>query len=509
MDKNSLSVISNSNYIDNNILNNIDNVSNPNPKSIDNFNVYSPLNLSTEKKVIIRDNDVGLSTFFKNNSFNYSNVVNDNNISIDETKNISLAPKLVHEYPGHYTDNIEHITDGLDHHSGNLGHYKNINNKFIGKNVTNSNKLFYREYTLFINSIDRDITRYPSPFTFHVSLNPIPSDVNASIPKQFKNVKNLRLSAAILPDRYITIANTVTTLIDETIIVNESLFSIPVWGNKNYSVLNDNSISPYVIIWAFSDESYIVSFTLSNSSSVYNIDYLFYNYNKSRNYCYSNSNVTSNMLSYLNSGNYSIGSSKIFDDYTLTISNIVINSHSIIYNYCQTLDINTLISEVYYYEHDIINNTFKRTVFKMGGKSLKTMGYTNVNISDIKTNNYSTNNNNDNTIAIVIPAEDIKNSNFYFSEPRGEIIFNDDNLAVINNLHINIQDMNSNNIIRNPSISTMDFTIDLDKNCKCLDGIRNYSCVCSYIRHPYYYTYQTHFILKIKVLETEFNKIHF
>lgn len=67
-----------------------------------------------------------------------------------------------------------------------------------------------QEYHIIIDSNDRDIRRYPNPFSYVVFFNDFVNSGNANIQKNFQNVKSIRLDTGILPSRYYYTKKTVT-----------------------------------------------------------------------------------------------------------------------------------------------------------------------------------------------------------------------------------------------------------------------------------------------------------
>lgn len=59
-----------------------------------------------------------------------------------------------------------------------------------------------KEYPIYIDSIDRDITKYPNPFSYRVALNPTDNQIMPYIQQRFENVKYIKLERSILPKYY-------------------------------------------------------------------------------------------------------------------------------------------------------------------------------------------------------------------------------------------------------------------------------------------------------------------
>ena len=87
------------------------------------------------------------------------------------------------------------------------------------------------EYVIIIESIDRDIEKYPNPFRYKVQFNPVAQTKDAYIYKTFENVKYIKLETAILPRKYSYSKNDITAITIETTIIN--LFSVDTFLSVN------------------------------------------------------------------------------------------------------------------------------------------------------------------------------------------------------------------------------------------------------------------------------------
>jgi hypothetical protein len=59
-----------------------------------------------------------------------------------------------------------------------------------------------QEYTIIVDSADRDINKYPNPFSYRVFFNPVSGSKDASISRKFNYVKYIKLDTGILPTKY-------------------------------------------------------------------------------------------------------------------------------------------------------------------------------------------------------------------------------------------------------------------------------------------------------------------
>jgi len=83
-----------------------------------------------------------------------------------------------------------------------------------------------REYICHINSIDRDINKYPNPFNFLVKFAPGPTDTGASISRNFENIRYVKVETAVLPRKYFVI-KTKLNYNDPEIVNLFNIFNLP------------------------------------------------------------------------------------------------------------------------------------------------------------------------------------------------------------------------------------------------------------------------------------------
>jgi len=83
-----------------------------------------------------------------------------------------------------------------------LGEYEkpiNLIHNNVSKNVYAET---LQEYTIVIDSADRDIEKYPNPFLYRVKFNGIPGTRDANIMRSFDYVKYIKLDTGIIPSKY-------------------------------------------------------------------------------------------------------------------------------------------------------------------------------------------------------------------------------------------------------------------------------------------------------------------
>ena len=70
-------------------------------------------------------------------------------------------------------------------------------------NFANNGRMdLIKEYICHINSIDRDVKRYPNPFNFLVQCAPLAGNPDASISRTFENIRYIKIETGNLPRKY-------------------------------------------------------------------------------------------------------------------------------------------------------------------------------------------------------------------------------------------------------------------------------------------------------------------
>jgi hypothetical protein len=122
---------------------------------------------------------MNVSNFNKySNYVNDSKIINENDVDqrVDNFQGIS-QPFI--PYPEHETPNA------------------------LLNNFANDGRMdLVREYICHINSINRDVKRYPNPFNFLVQLNPLASTTDAAISRAFHNIRYIKIETGSLPRKY-------------------------------------------------------------------------------------------------------------------------------------------------------------------------------------------------------------------------------------------------------------------------------------------------------------------
>jgi len=174
--------------------------------------------------------------------FNELNLLQDSVDELFRKVDENTVNQMITKVGNTHTDTI-----GCDYdNSNNLSQpIKSINeydfkkDQFLDRNVRGIKEGVY-EYTIYINSADRDCVAYPNPFNYRVEFNPTNTTKNAYIQKYFKNIKFMHLKSVITPRRYYVI-NKPTNLIYDSV-SNTSIEFV----TKCINTSNNNSICNYV-----------------------------------------------------------------------------------------------------------------------------------------------------------------------------------------------------------------------------------------------------------------------
>ena len=317
-----------------------------------------------------------------------------------------------------------------------------------------------REYVTHINSIDRDIIRYPSPFNFLVRCAPLANDTNAAISRTFENIRYIKIETAILPLKYYLNQTNISTNTEldspdylPSVIKNLFSTTLPIPNTQIIDNIDTN------IIWVI----------------IYAKDYV--------NIQYTNTNIYS-------------------DEYAKYKGNIIISYTQLIPDYATRM---TICYECIY---NPTMNTYTTYKYKLSNISLANDKYTIMYLNDINdVSNFSTDKILSNAFNVLYP-DLIECNSLYIDCNYVEKIYKYSNLGNLERMLINLtnsmgKQLTTNLIAQDDKLSNFDSTI-----CTCtVDSngsiIRDYKCICSYIRHPRYIYHQVNFMFKFGIIETD------
>ena len=105
-----------------------------------------------------------------------------------------------HNFSQAYQQYNQLIPQRPTNNDGNLAH-NNVNSNLLAEMIT--------EYTINVDSADRDLNNYPSPYKFSISLGgageykEFKGVPNPRIDMNFKNVKYIKLKYILMPNNYL------------------------------------------------------------------------------------------------------------------------------------------------------------------------------------------------------------------------------------------------------------------------------------------------------------------
>lgn len=187
------------------------------------------------------NNSITPITFNSNNNIKYSNIDNNFISTCNNNTNTNIAPV--------YT-NIAPVYTNFDNNNKISNPYLNGNEfdkpNLIYNNVSNNTSVdILVEYIIAIESIDRDIEKYPNPLKYKIYFNPVAQTKDAYIYRTFENVKYIKLESAILPRKYSYFRKDITSNnLDISVLINTN------WkrnDNLIFNTINYTIIEDYII----------------------------------------------------------------------------------------------------------------------------------------------------------------------------------------------------------------------------------------------------------------------
>ena len=298
-----------------------------------------------------------------------------------------------------------------------------------------------REYITHINSIDRDVIKYPSPFNFLVKCAPLSGDKDASISRRFENIRYIKMETAVLPVKYYILrsdisTNTITSSPDYLPISIQNLFNreLP----KTNTQITDNNII-WVIIYAETNaNSKIIVYTQLITDISMNMETCY-------ECIYSINNSTYTIYKYVLS-NRSIGD----DKYTILYLNDINDISNFSTNKNLANAFNILYPDLIQANSLYVDCSYVEKIYKYS--NLGNIEKILINLTDSLGKQLTTN----------LIAQDDRLSNF-------------------------------------DSI-TCTCTTDSNGNIN-----RDYKCICTYFRHPRYTKFQVNLTFKFGIIETDMN----
>jgi hypothetical protein len=193
-------------------------------------------------------------------------------------------------------------------------------------------------------------------------------------------------------------------------------------------------------------------------------------------------------------------------NYTVIISYNL--SNKLIINYTETL-LDPYECMTKCYETIKINNSYTTFKYEIINKKLDNEKYIVASINEINNvSSFSTDKLLSTAFTVLYP-ENVNETTLYTESKLCEKIYKYSDLGNINKITLSLYDPLGK--LLDINTKALDMDINLINYCNCStdnngNNIRNYSCICSYIRHPLYTKFQNNIMFKIGVVETTTDK---
>jgi hypothetical protein len=309
-----------------------------------------------------------------------------------------------------------------------------------------------QEYTIIIDSSDRDIIKYPNPFSYRVKFNGLPGTKDANIMRSFDYVKYVKLDTGIIPGKYYYVKqDTSLNSADFDQVKSLNLTSNP--RNSTFTLASPDISGTFAMI----DQT-----DISGSSSI----------KRYTRFC-------------------------PVATYPAQVDSI----YEFIFNF--TNQSNPVGSGTF-----TPNNYIAR--YKLQTYSLANDKYTLLYIDELTNpNENSTNDVVGKSFSVMFP-DGCNCDILYTSSGFIDKMFKFALLGQLNQMTISIGNSNGT-ILKNSPENYIDMNINPLKTCTCTTDtngyfVRNYGCVCTYFRHPYYQKFQNTLIFRIGVIEPNIDK---
>jgi hypothetical protein len=353
---------------------------------------------------------------------------------------------------GNISNGIQYDNGSLNPKHQMLGEYEkpiNLIHNNVTKNVVSE---MLQEYTIIIDSNDRDIDKYPNPFSYRVKFNGLSGTKDANIMRQFDNVKYIKLDTGIIPTKYYYVKqDTSLNSTDISLVSHLNLLNNPANSTFNLSSIDVSGSFAVIDITDISNNGYIRYIRFGEIQTYPNIVCSVYEFS----FRYTNPNLIV----------YPPVSQNIITRYKLQPYSLANEKYTLLYI-------------------DEFQNPNENSTNDIVGKSFSVMFPDGCNCD------------------ILYTSSGFIDKMFKFAL-----------LGQINQMTINIK--NSNGIdLKNSQENYIDKNVDPSKLCTCKTDtngyfIRNYKCVCTYFRHPYYQKFQNTLIFRIGVIEPNIDKTIF
>jgi len=427
------------------------------------------------------------------------NIINNNNVSY---------PKNVGEY-GLYLDRKEFQL--------NMPLYPNIAESVVSENVN--------EYVVIIDSSDRNLELYPNPFKLKAFFSQSDDDTRLNIPRNFENVKFMRIENVILPRNYFLTKYTVQNISLATLALITNNGIIPTEDKTaiigviteilNKTTISADVVSPLVTstiqtvkVINLKIYSYTVTIINNNVTSVFTITYpndtTYNNTLYTKTFVSGSNNIDNDVDAFLEGTNYNI------------VSSINGTKRSVVGNNSILFTLNSITATNYSIKFMIDNNIATRRCYEFNttpgaslgdldfyffsSKGLDTDRYLMLTIEEIADNNINSTNKSLRKAFCLLYPDSYGELHYYAASNYQDKIYKMSNLGNINRLTLTLSDSYGKELL----MPYLDYHMNSSKACYCNDD--DFGCPCSYIRHPYYKWLQVQYMIKVGVVETEIDK---
>jgi len=451
-------------------------------------------NRTTDPNLFLTQNQINTNQFLYNSdNLLLKGIVNNN---------IVQNPKDPREY-GLYLDRKEFKLE--------MPLYPNISDNVASENVS--------EYVVIIDSSDRFTDLYPTPFKLKAFFNQNTDSTLLNIPRPFENVKFMRIENVILPRQYFLNKYTITDINSDTVIappdkpilINIIVSITPyILGSTDVPLSAITSVEGAQPVEIINLQKYVytLSITLNGKTGIYNVEYP--------------TNTTYNNQYYLYS--YVSGTKMNNNELETTISNYNYNmvtviggtKRIIVDQYELIFTLNAITRITYSIKFMIDNEVITRRCYEINAqpgssngtldfyyfaqKGLDTDRYVMLNIEEITDNNINSTNNALRKAFCLLYPDSYGELHYYAASNYQDKIYKMSDLGNINRLTLSLYDSYGKPL----QMPNLDYHVNSNKSCNCNDD--NYSCPCTYIRHPYYKWLQVQYMIKLGVVETEIDK---
>lgn len=299
------------------------------------------------------------------------------------------------------------------------------------------------DHHIIIDSGDRNVDKYPNPFSYRVLFNVSDTD-DANISRVFEKVKNIKLETAVLPKRYYYLKKDITLIAEDQTIVRTTT---DVSRNEFFDLASPDASGNFAVI---------------------------------------DVNDTDLSGSYLRQVKFADTT-----EYPDTINNV--------YEYAFSF---TDLNDV---QGTIVTDPINVNKYMLQTYNLHDNKFNLLNIDEMAyANEYSTNTPINKSFAVMFP-DGCNENGFCTCSKFKDKVHRFNNPSTVSKMTISIRKYDGT-LLSNSYGNYTDLTISRVKPCTCGTDengvfVRNYRCACSYFRHPYYHHFQNTLIFKLQASE--------